>query len=67
MKQNLFCIKRSFLLLCLGMLFALGAMAQSKITGKVIASDDKLPVVGATVKLKMPPEEPPPMATETSL
>ncbi|CAH0252170.1 MULTISPECIES: TonB-dependent receptor [unclassified Pedobacter] len=52
MKQNLSCIKRSFLLLCLGMLFALGAMAQSKITGKVIASDDKLPVVGATIKIK---------------
>jgi len=34
------------------MLFALGAMAQTKITGKVIASDDKLPVVGATIKIK---------------
>jgi len=52
MKQNLFCIRRGFLLLCLGMLFALGAMAQTKITGKVIASDDKLPVVGATIKIK---------------
>jgi TonB-linked SusC/RagA family outer membrane protein len=55
MKQNLSCIKRSFLLLCLGMLFALGAMAQSKITGKIIASDDKLPVIGATIKIKNAP------------
>lgn len=38
--------------MCLGMLFALGAMAQSKITGKVVASDDKLPVIGATIKIK---------------
>ncbi|MGY0038611.1 carboxypeptidase-like regulatory domain-containing protein [Pedobacter sp. NJ-S-72] len=27
-------------------------MAQSKITGKVIASDDKLPIIGASIKIK---------------
>ena len=52
MKQNLSPIKRGFLLLCLGMLLAIGTSAQTKITGKVIASDDKLPIVGASIKLK---------------
>jgi TonB-dependent starch-binding outer membrane protein SusC len=55
MKQNLCCIRRGFLLLCLGMLFALGAMAQSKITGKVTGNDDQLPIVGATIKIKNGP------------
>ncbi|MFC4141162.1 SusC/RagA family TonB-linked outer membrane protein [Pedobacter mendelii] len=52
MKQNLSFIKRSFLLLCLGILFAITANAQTKITGKVTSSDDKLPVIGATIKVK---------------
>lgn len=55
MQRNLPLFKRGFLLLCLGLSFAIGAMAQSKITGKVIASDDKLPVIGASIKIKNSP------------
>ncbi|GGE68870.1 SusC/RagA family TonB-linked outer membrane protein [Pedobacter psychrotolerans] len=36
----------------MGLLFAIGATAQTKVTGKVIASDDQLPIIGATIKLK---------------
>ncbi|WP_316840501.1 TonB-dependent receptor [Pedobacter gandavensis] len=43
--------KRSlFLLACLFLTF--GAAAQVKVTGKVTSSDDKLPIIGATVKVK---------------
>ena len=52
MQRNLPFFKRVLLLLCLGLSFAIGAMAQSKITGKVIASDDKLPIIGASIKIK---------------
>ncbi|MFW0716181.1 SusC/RagA family TonB-linked outer membrane protein [Pedobacter sp. N23S346] len=52
MTQNLSIFRRGFLLLCLGLLYAIGATAQTKITGKIIASDDKLPIVGATIKIK---------------
>ena len=52
MTQNLSFFRRGFLLLCLGLLFAIGTTAQTKVTGKIIASDDKLPIVGATIKLK---------------
>ncbi|GGI26999.1 SusC/RagA family TonB-linked outer membrane protein [Pedobacter mendelii] len=36
----------------MGILFAITANAQTKITGKVTSSDDKLPVIGATIKVK---------------
>lgn len=55
MQRNLPLFKRVLLLLCLGLSFAIGAMAQSKITGKVIGSDDKLPVIGASIKIKNAP------------
>lgn len=38
--------------MCLGLLCAIGAVAQTKVTGKVIASDDQQPIVGATIKFK---------------
>ena len=52
MKKNLSFFRGGFLLLCLGLLYAFGATAQTKVTGKVVASDDQLPIVGATIKLK---------------
>lgn len=52
MTQNLSIFRRGFLLLCLGLLYAIGATAQTKVTGKIIASDDQLPIIGATIKLK---------------
>jgi TonB-linked SusC/RagA family outer membrane protein len=55
MKQKLSFFRRSYVLLCLSMLFAIKASAQSKVTGKVTASDDKLPIVGATIKIKNGP------------
>jgi len=55
MQRILPLFKRVLLLLCLGLSFAFTAMAQSKITGKVIASDDKLPVIGASIKIKNAP------------
>lgn len=36
----------------LGLFLNLTAFAQTKITGKVIGSDDKMPVIGASVKIK---------------
>lgn len=55
MQRILLLFKRVLLLLCLSLSFAFTAMAQSKITGKVIASDDKLPVIGASIKIKNAP------------
>jgi len=52
MRQNLSSFGRGYLLLCLGMLFAFAAAAQTKITGKIIGSDDKQPIIGATIKIK---------------
>lgn len=44
--------KRKVCLLVLGMLFSLNSFSQSRITGKVIASDDNQPVIGASVQIK---------------
>ncbi|WP_316799980.1 TonB-dependent receptor [Pedobacter frigidisoli] len=52
MNQNQSFVQRKLFLWLLAVLFAVGANAQTKITGKVIASDDKQPVVGATIKIK---------------
>ncbi|WP_231463465.1 MULTISPECIES: TonB-dependent receptor [unclassified Pedobacter] len=52
MKQNQSFVQRRLLLWLLAVLFAVGANAQTKITGKVIASDDRQPVVGASIKIK---------------
>ncbi|WP_316735890.1 TonB-dependent receptor [Pedobacter aquatilis] len=52
MTQNQSFVQRSFFLWVLAVLFAVGANAQTKITGKVIASDDKQPVIGASIKIK---------------
>ncbi|MFC4209598.1 SusC/RagA family TonB-linked outer membrane protein [Pedobacter lithocola] len=52
MKKNLSFFKRSSLLLCMGLLFAIFAKAQTKVTGRVTSSDEKLPVIGATIKVK---------------
>ena len=39
-------------LVLLGLLSSFTVLAQTKITGKVISTDDKLPVIGASVRLK---------------
>src|SRR5579859_71276 len=43
---------RTLCILMLCILSSMAASAQTKITGKVIGSDDKQPVIGATVKIK---------------
>lgn len=55
MQRKLPILKRTAILLMMSLCFALEAWAQTKITGKVSGSDDKLPVIGASVKIKNSP------------
>ncbi|MBB6501268.1 SusC/RagA family TonB-linked outer membrane protein [Pedobacter cryoconitis] len=56
MQRNLPLIKRVILLLCMSLCCAVGsASAQTKFIGKVIASDDKMPIIGASIKIKNSP------------
>lgn len=52
MDQTLFFFRRFSMLLIVGIFYAYGANAQTKITGTVIGSDDNMPIVGATIKPK---------------
>lgn len=45
-------LKRGTLLLLACLSLSFGLSAQVKVTGKVTSSDDKLPIIGATVKVK---------------
>ena len=44
--------KKRFLLVTAVLLFCMGAVAQKTVTGKVVNTNDQLPVVGATVQVK---------------
>jgi len=55
MQQNLLLFKRSVMLLLMSLCLAVNVQAQTKITGKVIAGDDKTPIIGASVKVKNAP------------
>ena len=55
MQRNLLLIKRSVMLLLMSLCLAVNVQAQTKITGKVIAGDDKTPIIGASVKVKNGP------------
>ena len=55
MQRNLPLFRRILILLFLSLTMAISARAQTTISGKVIASDDNSPVIGASVKLKNAP------------
>ncbi len=52
MQRNLPLNKRMVILLLMSLCLYFGARAQTTINGKVISSDDKEPVIGASVKIK---------------
>lgn len=52
MQQILPVFKRACALLLMSLCLAFSAHAQTRITGKVVGSDDKMPVIGASVKIK---------------
>ncbi|KEQ31604.1 membrane protein [Pedobacter antarcticus 4BY] len=52
MQQILPLFKRASVLLLMSLCIAFSVHAQTRITGKVVASDDKMPVIGASVKIK---------------
>ena len=56
MFKKLLSLKRKIFLLLASLLLSLGASAQVTITGKVTGSDDNLPVIGATIKMKGQPQ-----------
>jgi hypothetical protein len=51
MQRNLPFVKRTGILLLMILYLSTGASAQTKISGKVTASDDNMPVPGASVKM----------------
>jgi TonB-linked SusC/RagA family outer membrane protein len=55
MQRNLPFVKRTGILLLMILYLSTGASAQTKISGKVTASDDNMPVPGASVKIKNAP------------
>jgi len=55
MQRNLPLIKRLGILLLMSLCLAISASAQIRITGKVIAGDDKTPIIGASIKIKNAP------------
>lgn len=55
MQRNLPLFKRMAILLLMSLCLAFTVRAQTKITGKVIAGDDKSPIIGASVKIKNAP------------
>lgn len=55
MQRNLPLIKRMGILLLMSLCLALNVKAQTRISGKVIAGDDKTPVIGASIKIKDAP------------
>jgi len=55
MQRNLPLIKRMGILLLMSLCLALNVKAQTRISGKVIAGDDKAPVIGASIKIKDAP------------
>lgn len=55
MQRNLLLLKRIGILLLMSLCLAINVQAQTKITGKVIAGDDKTPVIGASIKIKNAP------------
>jgi TonB-linked SusC/RagA family outer membrane protein len=52
MFKNVHNYKRKLFLLVAGMLLCFGVHAQVRITGRITSSDDRLPIPGATVKIK---------------
>lgn len=52
MFKTVSCLKRKAFLLLTGLLLSIAASAQTKITGKVTGSDDNLPIIGASIKIK---------------
>jgi TonB-linked SusC/RagA family outer membrane protein len=55
MQRNLPIFKRISILLLMTLCCAISVTAQTNITGKVIASDDRSPIIGASVKIKNAP------------
>jgi TonB-linked SusC/RagA family outer membrane protein len=55
MQRNLPLFKRISILLLMTLCCAISVTAQTNITGKVIASDDQSPIIGASVKIKNAP------------
>jgi len=55
MQRKLLLLKRTAILLLMSLCLAFATRAQSKITGKVTSSDDKMPVIGASIKIKNAP------------
>jgi TonB-linked SusC/RagA family outer membrane protein len=52
MFKNVHNFKRKLFLLVTGMLLSFGVQAQVRITGRITSSDDRLPIPGATIKIK---------------
>jgi TonB-linked SusC/RagA family outer membrane protein len=52
MFKNVHNLKRKLFLLMTSMLLSFGVYAQVRITGRITSSDDRLPIPGATIKIK---------------
>lgn len=55
MQLNLLLFKRTGILLIMSLCFAISIEAQTRITGKVTGADDRLPIAGASIKIKNAP------------